>query len=154
MKYTISTKLFRLSDKDYKYIQKLAEKLLQFIPFKDSDYPLLEIVLRKNKKKSLKVQPLHGHEAADNPVYYDGKLDLILPKKRLVSKMLGKTVDEAIKDGFDELFRELETYKGLHFGSDSEYYDHGTVRGRAEEYFETSGPFSDSERGLKESEEN
>lgn len=149
MRYTISTKLFHLSDKDNQYIKKLAEKLLAFIPFKDGDYPLLEIVIRRHKKKSLNhiekrlisnlsVQPLAGHENVDNPVYYDGTLDLILPKKRIVSKMLGKTVDEAIKDGFDELIRELDDYKGLYFESDSKFYDHKTIRGHAE-YFEATG---------------
>ncbi len=128
MRYTISTKLFHLSDKDNEYIKKLAEKLLAFSPFKDPDYPLLEIVIRRHKKKSLTVQPLSGRKIIDNPVYYDGTLDFILPKKRLVAKMLGKTVEEAIKDGFDELFRELDTYKGLHFKEDSKYFDHDTIR--------------------------
>lgn len=131
MHFTLTTKHFKISEKDYKVIVKLTEKLLQFTPWKDPDFPLLDIIIRKHKKKSRNHQPLHGHETIDNPVYYDGTVDLILPKKRLVTKMLGKTVHEAIKDGFDELFGELETYKGRYFRNDSEYFDHETIRKQA-----------------------
>lgn len=141
MHLTVSTKLFRITDRDYSYIVRLAGKLVEFMPWEDPDYPLLDIVIRKHKKKSLdhierklvsegSVRPLHGHETIDSPVYYDGTLDLILPQRRLVAKMLGKTVHEAIKDGFDELLAELDTYKGLHFVDDSEYFDHRTIRKR------------------------
>ncbi|MEK7605918.1 MAG: hypothetical protein AAB478_05370 [Patescibacteria group bacterium] len=139
MHFTITTKLFHISDKDCQYIEKLVKKLLQLTPWKEPDYPLLDILLRKHRKKSLDhiekrlilegaIQPKHGHETIDNPVYYDGTLDLILPKKRIVANMLGKTVHEALKDGFDELFLELDKYKGLHFANDSEYYNHRTIR--------------------------
>ncbi len=141
MHFTVSTKLFRISDKDYRYIVRYAIKLLAFTPWKTPDYPLLDIVIRKHTRKSLdhlekrliaerEVKPLHEHETIDNPVYYDGTLDLILPQRRLVAKMLGKTVHEAITDGFDELLAELDTYKGLHFVDDSEYFDHRTIRKR------------------------
>lgn len=139
MNLIITTKKFRLLGNDQQYIGKLVKKILRFIPWKDDDYPLLEIILRKHKKKSLDhsekkliakdlVRPLAGHETIDNPVYYDGTVDLILPKKRLVANMLGKTVHEAIKDGFDELFSEIDTYKGLHFSGNSKYYSHQTIR--------------------------
>lgn len=139
MHFTISTKKFRISDKDFRYVERLVRKLVQFSPWKDPDYPLLDVIIRKHRKRSRdhierrliaedSVHSLPGHETVDEPVYYDGTLDLILPKKRLVANMLGRTVDEAIKDGFDELFRELDTYKGLHFADDSEYYSRQTIR--------------------------
>ena len=139
MHFTITTKLFHLSDIECRYIERLVKKLLQFAPWKEPDLPLLEIVVRKHKKKSLNhiekrlisegtVEAKPGHETIDNPIYYDGTLDLILPKKRIVAKMLGKTVREALKDGFDELFLELDKYKGMHFANDSEYHSHKTIR--------------------------
>ena len=139
MHITVSTKLFRITDRDYSYVVRLAGKLVKFMPWEDPDYPLLDVIIRKHKKKSLNhiekrlikeesVRPLHGHESIDNPIYYDGTLGLILPKKRIVAKMLGKSVHEAVKDGFDELFRELDIYKGAHFEEDSEYFDHRTIR--------------------------
>jgi len=139
VRFTITAKKFQIEDKDYQYIERVVKKLLKLFPGKDPDYPLFDIVIRKHKKKSFDhaekrlisqglAQPLHGHENIDNPIYYDGTLDFILPKKRLITKMLGKTVREAIKDGFDELFIELDKYKGLHFKDDSEYFDHRTIR--------------------------
>jgi ribosome-associated translation inhibitor RaiA len=139
MRLTITTKQFQVIDNDHRYIEKLVKKLERFSPWKDLDYPHLDIILRKHKKKSLdhtqdklvsedSVLPLHGHETVDNPVYYDGVLNLILPKKRLVATMLGETVQMAVKDGFDELFRELDKYKGLHFANDSKYDTHRTMR--------------------------
>lgn len=139
MRFTITTKLFHLSDNEYLYIERLVKKILQFTPWKEPDLPFLEIVIRRHKKKGLNhiekrlitegaVEPKPGHETVDNPIYYDGALDLILPKKRIVAQMLGKTVREALKDGFDELFLELDKYKGLHFANDSEYYNHRSIR--------------------------
>lgn len=139
MHFTVTTKQFHLSDNEYEHIERLVKKLLRFTPWTEPDYPLFEIIIRRHKKKSLDhtekrlisegaVEPKPAHETVDSPVYYDGTLDLVLPQKRVVSKMLGKTVREALKDGFDELFLELDKYKGLHFANDSEYYSHKTIR--------------------------
>jgi hypothetical protein len=139
MRYTISSKLFQLSDRHLQHIERLVEKLTRFGPYGEADEVLLNIIIRRHNKKSLNhiekrlaadltVNPIHGHEFTDSPVYYDGTLDFILPKKSIVAKMLGKNVDEALKDGFDELFRELDAYKGLHFPDDSEYVNHSTLR--------------------------
>lgn len=139
MHFIVTTKQFHLSDNEYRYLERLVKKLLQFTPWKEPDFPLLEIIIRRHKKKSLDhiekrlisesaVKPKPEHETIDNPIYFDGTLELILPKKRIVTKMLGKTAREALKDGFDELFIELDKYKGMHFVNDSEYYSHKTIR--------------------------
>lgn len=139
MHFTVTTKQFHLSDNEYRHLERLVKKLLQFTPWKEPDYPLLDVILRKNRKKSLNhiekrlisesaLLPKQRHETIDNPIYFDGTLELILPKKRIVAQMLGKTVREALKDGFDELFLELDKYKGMHFVNDSEYYSHKTIR--------------------------
>lgn len=139
MNFTISIKQLRLSQNESIYIEKLVKKVMNLCPWDEPDLPLLEIVIRRHKTKSLNhletrliaegsIAPLPGHEIMDNPVYFDGTIDLILPKKRIIAKMLGKTVQEAVKDGFDELFRELDKYKGFNFVNDSEYYNHASMR--------------------------
>ncbi|OGH20760.1 MAG: hypothetical protein A3D74_05545 [Candidatus Levybacteria bacterium RIFCSPHIGHO2_02_FULL_37_13] len=127
MHYTITTKDCSLSEGLEKYLQVHIEKLAKFLPKFDRDLPLLDIIVRKHKKKSLKKA---GKKHIDNPVYYDGTLKLILPKKPLVVKILGKTIEEATNLGFSHLLKELETYKGKHMSSDSEYFDRRSIRTR------------------------
>lgn len=139
MHVTLSTKHFHLSENTSAYLKKLIKKLVKKLPWEEPDYPLLDIVLRMHEKKSfhhakklhieeLTTQPESGHRIIDNPVYYDGIIKLPLPQRVLVVNLLGKTPSDAIKRGFDDLFRELDTYKGLHFVDDSEYYSKESIR--------------------------
>lgn len=139
MHYTVTTKHFHIANKDLIHLTKLLKKVLGMVQWRELDYPLVDIVLRMQKKRSrnymekkftseLIVQPLREHKIIDNPVYYDGTIKLLLPKKPLVVHILGIQVDEALNAGFDHLFRELATYKGHHFGDYSEYFDHRTIR--------------------------
>lgn len=135
MHFTLTAHGFRLTRQENLSIEKQVAKLIRFMPIEQPDYPLLDIIMRKQTKKGhahfketiLKEKsayPLKGYEAADSPIYYDGTLNLSLPKKRIATKMLGKTPSEALHDGFDELFRQLDIYKGLHFPNDSTYDTH------------------------------
>lgn len=125
MKTILATKKFRLQTDDKQYLEKLTEKLAHFMPLKNPDFPLLEIIIRKYKKT---IRGNRGKRGTESAVYYEGTLELVLPKKRLIGKMLNRTVHEAIKDGFNALFREIEKYKGFHFSGYSKYYSHATIR--------------------------
>ncbi len=141
MNIKIASKNFQVSKRLYREIIKKAEKVFLLTPWKDSDYPILDMIIRKKRKKSLSHTekkliseyevnpPAGGHRAIDNPVYYDGTIKLITPKKPLVTSLLGKTLEEAIEKGFRHLIREISKYKGMHFRSHSEFFDHSSIRG-------------------------
>lgn len=113
MNYTITMKQFHLSDDDLIDIETKIKKLEKVIPWNNPDFPVLSIILRQHHKRSLsRSEKLsHGHETINSPTYYDGTLDLVLPRKRIISQMLGKTPLQVFMDGFDELLRELKKYK-------------------------------------------
>ena len=108
MVYSIATKDCEISEKNLalleRYLYKLSDRISKF----STDLPLLYFVLRWQSKKD----------------YYYGSIYLDLPKKRLYVNFQGKSIEEAIQLGFERIKKEVETYKGLHFTSDSEYYDH------------------------------
>lgn len=94
-----------LSDSSYKYIDRQAKRLERYLPGFAKDLPLLYIYLEFHETKG----------------YFDGSLTLHLPKQALNARFKGKLVDEAVKQGFTRVRRELRTYKGKHFVGDSEY---------------------------------
>ncbi|MCL5411716.1 MAG: hypothetical protein M1150_03165 [Patescibacteria group bacterium] len=139
MEYLISTKKFQLSDSSLRYLDRKLKRLSRFLSDMAIDLPLLEIIIRKHKKRRLdhilenvsvdpEVNIVSVTPKSSSPVYYDGTMRLQLPKKPIVAHFDGKTVDEALEVGFKRLTRELDTYKGEHFGSDSEYFDQKTIR--------------------------
>ncbi len=141
MRYTISTKHLRISDRTLKNIDNHIKKIDQMLPSLQSDLVELDLVIRENKKRRLNnvrietFEENHTERFIDianpknpDPIYFDGTIKMILPKKPLVVHLKGGTIDEALSLGFERLFRELKTYKGKHFVSDSEYFDHETIR--------------------------
>lgn len=139
MVYTIALKRCRLSDFAFKYIEEHVVKLAQFLSDFDPDLLLLNLVIRKHKKRRLnhisesvldrgETQIGTANPKAEAPLYYDGTIVLVLPKKPLIVHFLGQTLSEAVSIGFERLFKELDTYKGKHFPNDSEYFDHRSVR--------------------------
>lgn len=139
MKYTVSTKKFKLSSKIEVDIARHIAKIVRVTPIFPNNFILLDITIRKEKKNSLDhtentirnfdINPLPGHPIIDNPVFYDGTLHLVLPIKSLTVHFRGKTPDEALQFGFERLVEEIDVYKGKHIPSDSEYKNHKTIRG-------------------------
>lgn len=111
MIYSISTKDCKISEKNLILLERHLYKLSDLISKFSSDLPLLYLVIRWHSKKD----------------YYDGALFLDIPKKRLYAVFEGKSIEEAVQLGFERIEREIDTYKGLHFTSDSEYYDRSTL---------------------------
>lgn len=141
MKYTISGKHLRLSDKTLGHIVVHIKKINHVLPDLNPDIAELDLLIRENKKKKLHdVKPEDLKEnlmqkakakvisKALSPIYFDGTIKLVLPRKPLTIHLKGASIDEAINVGFARLFREIEIYKGKHYSSNSEYFDHRTIR--------------------------
>lgn len=141
MKYTISTKHLKLSDKTLGHIEKHIEKINHMLSHLQPDISELDLLIRENKKKRLNDRNLEAFVENEmlkaknrvnakilSPIYFDGTIKLTLPKKPLTIHLHGTTLDEAINVGFDRLFGEIETYKGKHYTGNSEYFDHRTIR--------------------------
>lgn len=52
MRYTVTTKHFHIANKDIIHLTKLLKKVLGMVPWRELDYPLVDIVLRMQKKRS------------------------------------------------------------------------------------------------------
>lgn len=139
MRFIITSKHVDFSERDYACLEKNALKITKLIPWKDPDYPRLEIIIKSHKKRNLNSNDkiliaenssnkTRGHKAIDNSTFYEGTLNLILPQKRLIARMIGKTPCETLKDGFNELMREFDIYKAKYFKEDSEHFDRRTIR--------------------------
>jgi len=161
MKYTISTKHCSLSDKNLKHIEKHVAKINHMLPNLDTDEAQLDLLLRENKKRRLDHVRLETFEEdhtektieninpkASDPIYFDGTIRLVLPKKPLAVHLKGASIDEAINVGFERLFKEIETYKGKHYADDSEYFDHTTIRHNSPPLGEVSPLAEKSEEGI------
>jgi len=119
----ITTKGFKLSEKDKEklgsYVSKLSRYLIQF----REKLPILTFILRKDKKVSaLPKEP--------SPFYYEGTIRLRLPKKSLVSHIREAFTTQAIEKGFRRILKELQTYKGKHFRGHSKYRSKESLKSR------------------------
>lgn len=104
-----------------KHIVKI-ERMLSSLA---SDLAELDIILRCNKQR----RELEKATPKLSALYYfDGTIKLILPRKVLVAHLEGLNEDEAINSGFEKLVREIKTYRGKHFKTDSQYNRHETLR--------------------------
>lgn len=141
MKYTISAKHVKLSDKTLGFITLHIEKVSHMFPDLKPDIAELDIVIRENKKKklhdvkSLELEEIPTRKSTKKvvskvlrPVYFDGTIKLVLPKKPLTIHLKGASIHQAVSKGFDRLIAEIETYKGKHYSGDSKYYDQRTIR--------------------------
>ncbi|MBI2074943.1 MAG: hypothetical protein HYT83_03860 [Candidatus Levybacteria bacterium] len=135
---SITTKGCRLSDVILEHINQHAQKIAQFLSGYGSDLPLLVIILRKHKRRLGQNTEIITFDEGDvrhiinnktaSTIYFDGTITLRIPKKPLVVHLTGGSPDEAVNIGFERLIKELKTYKGKHFSSNSEYFDHRSIR--------------------------
>ena len=132
MKFTISIKNFKLPQDQKSHIaERHINKINHLFPTLKPDIDELDILIRKNHQhgKILNLPKL------SKPNYYDGDLKLTLPKKVLVVHLFGTNLSEVINRGFSKLIREIQSYKGTHFKSRSQYKNHNTIRGHQDEFF-------------------
>lgn len=109
----ITTKNFKLSHDLDKLLKQLVSKIDHQLPNLVSDLPLVDLIIKKNPRK--------GN-------FFEGKLMLSLPKKNLIAHFEGASLGLSLHEGFDKLLKELKKYKGMHYSSDSTYFDHGSIR--------------------------
>ncbi len=142
MKVSISTKHLQLSPTSTRAIEKYLTKINKIIPTFEDDLVEMDLVLKEYKKRGSggKKTELVEEEfdlpvendipKTSEPTYFEGTIKMILPHKPLVVRLKGLSEEEAINKGFDTLIRELQKYKGKYFTSNSEYFDHKTIRRR------------------------
>lgn len=112
MIYNISAKNCHLSKLTKENIEKNIINLSKYLSNFTEDLPLFFLLIRWHRKKD----------------YYDGSIILRIPKKPLFATFKGDSIYESVQLGFERIRRELEEYKGLHFPSYSEYFDHTSLR--------------------------
>jgi len=140
MKYAVTMKHMKLSNKVLARIKRHVQKLSVLFSEMEEDLPFLEIIVKKHKKRRLNhvTDEIRFDDTIEtiesvspkyhSPVYYDGTIKLILPRKSLVAHTKGFLPDQAIDKGFVRLMKEAKTYKGKHFTGNSEYFDHRSIR--------------------------
>lgn len=121
MRTQITAKGFRFSPTDREkingYISKLSRHLLKF----KEALPILTFVLKKDKTTSSAPKEKSAY-------YYEGTIKLLLPKKPLIAHIRESYTIEAIESGFKRIIKELQTYKGKHFKSHSDYKNHDSIK--------------------------
>lgn len=138
MIYNITAKNFDLSDRTLKDIDRYAKKLVKYLPGFDPDLLLMDFIIRKQKKHLdnfvEKVEadhtstPVYEKKKTYGTVYYDGRILLRIPAKPLAVRFKEDTVNKAISVGFARINKELQRYEGMHFTSNSGYYNHKSIR--------------------------
>lgn len=135
VKYTFAVKHFSLDPACEEFVVRQVEKLRRFLKDIDHESLVVEIVVRQEKARSPHHEGGVEGESLDkkrnrdlSPYYYSGTIHLRLPKKMLVATLDGAHAEEALRVGFDRLFREIEKYKGKHFPSYSQYMDRSSIR--------------------------
>lgn len=135
MKYTLAVKHFSLDPVCEEFVVRQVEKLGRFLKDIDHESLVVEIVIKQEKARSshheggVEGDYLDKKRNRDlSPYYYSGTLHLSLPNKMLVATLDGAHEEEALRAGFDRLFREVEKYKGKHFPSYSRYQDKRSIR--------------------------
>lgn len=139
MKYRIATKNCVLTNKTLCYVERQIRRFDRFLSGFPSDLIQLEMIVRKNHKRSRnhlekqltereELKIVQAHKGVDSPFYYEGKITVILPKKPLVVTAQSRSIEGVIKIAFLRLERELQRYKGKHFQDYTEYFDRETIR--------------------------
>ncbi len=93
-------------------IEKYARKLNQYLPHLNPNLGLVRVVVKRNKRRN----------------FFDGSVLFSVPQKHLYTHFQGVNADEAIREAFEHMFRELSKYKGKHFSNDSQYFRHESIR--------------------------
>lgn len=135
MRYTFTVKNFSPEPACEEFVVRQMDKLSRYLKDVDQESLVVEIVLKQDKARSPHHEGGVGGTVVDkkrsrdlSPYYYSGTIHLRLPKKMLVATLEGAHAEEALRVGFDRLFREIEKYKGKHFPSYSQYQDNRSIR--------------------------
>ena len=112
MNFCVTSRYYQVSNSLWEVIEKHIEKLEQRLPHLNPNLGLIKLVIKRNKRRN----------------YFDGSISLSVPKKHLYAYCLGFYPEEEINNAFERLFKELGKYKGKHFASDSQYFNHESIR--------------------------
>lgn len=112
MNLCVTGRQCQITDSLWDEIEKHVQKLNQYLPHLNANLGLIKVVIKRNKRRN----------------FFDGSISFSVPQKHLYTYFQGVHVDEAIRDAFKHIFRELSKYKGKHFTNDSQYFRHESLR--------------------------
>lgn len=113
MNLCVTCKQYKIKYSLWDEIEKQTQKLNQYLPHLNPNLGLIKVVVKRNKRKN----------------FFDGSVSFSVPQKHLYTYFQGVNTDEAIRDAFKRIFRELSRYKGKHFTNDNQYFRHESIRG-------------------------
>lgn len=112
MNLCITAKHYRINKTLWDEVEWHVQKIQNRLSYMNPNLGLIKLIIKRNKRRN----------------YFDGSVSLSVPKKHLYTYFQGTQADEAIRDAFKHIFREISKYKGKHFANDSQYYRHESVR--------------------------
>ncbi|MCL4417155.1 MAG: hypothetical protein M1365_10725 [Actinobacteria bacterium] len=133
MIFQLTVKNSRISGISRKTINKHLGTIKNKLANISGDLVVLRLTIRKNIDKYHPPR-IHHHphktysDSKPALAYFEGSIAFCLNKKRFYAHFKGQTVDECVQLGFNRLSAEIEKYKDLHFPSESDYPDHGSIR--------------------------
>lgn len=101
-----------LTPKQEKALQKRLVSLKRKLQHFTSDVVRLSIVVKKHEKNN----------------FYSATFKMSLPKKLLVARSGGHSIEAVLGMGFEKLERHVDEYKGTYFIGGSTYPDRSSIR--------------------------
>mgnify|MGYP001577336802 CR=1 FL=1 len=108
MVYQVSHEHCNISQRSWRIIKREVEKIGHHLPGLTGDLPRLSLFIKWHSRRG----------------YYDGFVDLRLPKKLLRVDIFGTAIEHSLIEAFKSLLRELTKYEALHFKGNSRYPKH------------------------------
>lgn len=112
MNLCITCRQYQISNSLWDEMERYAQKLDQFLPHLNRNLGLVKVVVKRNRRRN----------------FFDTSVSLSVPKKHLYTHFQAVNADQAIRNAFGHIFRELSKYKGKHFTNDSQYFRHESIR--------------------------
>lgn len=128
-----TAKGFRISQRTFKHLDFHLKKIIRAFPRLNPELALFDLLIKKSKKKyHLKRHHHHSFTGYSDRkgalAFFEGSINLRLPKKPLRVEFKGRTADECVDTGVKVLKKEVAKYKDLHYKSQSKYPNHDSIR--------------------------
>ena len=112
MNFCVTARHYQITSSLWDVVERHVQKIGNRLPNLNPNLGLIKLVIIRNKRRN----------------YFDGSISFSVPKKHLYAYFQGVRVEEAVKNAFGRLFKELNKYKGKHFTNDSQYFRHESIR--------------------------
>lgn len=133
MRLKITHKGFQIPIKFYNHLNFHLEKITKQLSTLKDDLLVVNLNIKKiSQKYHSKKHYQHSFTSyADRKLalaFFEGTINLSLPKKSINLNFKGQSLDEIIDKGIDRLKKEIQKYKNLHSKSQSKYPNHQSIR--------------------------